>query len=95
MLKYELSEHAKEDLIRIFEYGVYQFGIKQADDYYDLLFTYFDSIARNPYSFATVDYIKLGYRRCVCKSNSIFYMVLESNIEIRAIVGNQDIQAIS
>jgi toxin ParE1/3/4 len=33
MVKYKLSNVAKEDLIRIHHYGVKQFGIKQADQY--------------------------------------------------------------
>jgi toxin ParE1/3/4 len=54
---------AKEDLIRIHNYGVKQFGIKQADKYFESFFVHFDIIAENPQSFEAVDFIKPGYRR--------------------------------
>ena len=91
MSNYLISNEADEDLVRIFQYGMYQFGLDQADDYLSLLYSYFETIAQNPYSFEAVDHILIGYRRCVCKSNSIFYVVLGNTVEIRAIVGNQDI----
>jgi toxin ParE1/3/4 len=69
MNKYRLSNQAKEDLIRIHHYGIKKFGVTQADKYFDQ----FEIIAQRPFSFESVDYIKTGYRRCVCKSDSIFY----------------------
>ena len=51
MVKFKLSNVAKEDLIRIHQYGVKQFGIKQADNYFDSFFIQFDLIAENPFSF--------------------------------------------
>jgi len=72
MAKYRLSNEAKEDLIRIHHYGVEKFGETQADKYFDSFFEYFDIIAQRPFSFKSVDYIKTGYRRCVCESDSIF-----------------------
>lgn len=50
MLDFKISAEAEENLIRIFEYGYLQFRSSQADRYYDLLFIYFDSIAKNSYS---------------------------------------------
>jgi toxin ParE1/3/4 len=94
MLDFKISAETEDDLIGIFEYGYYQFGSSQADKYYDLLFIYFDSIAKNPYSFEAVDHIKMGYRRCVCKTNSILYGVSETHVEIHAILGNQDVNMI-
>ena len=61
-----MSNVAKEDLIRIHHYGEKQFGIKQADKYFYSFFVHFESIAQNPFSFESVDFIKPGYRRCVC-----------------------------
>lgn len=75
MAKYKLSNTAKEDLIRIHHYGVNRFGMAQADKYFDSFFEYFDIIAQRPYSFESVDFIKDGYRRCVCGSDSIFFRV--------------------
>ncbi len=91
MANYRLSNEAKEDLIRIHHYGVKQFGIDQADKYFDSFFEYLDIIAQRPFSFESVDFIKEGYRRCVCGSDSIYYRVNDSIVEIMAIVGRQDL----
>ncbi|WP_421811853.1 type II toxin-antitoxin system RelE/ParE family toxin [Flagellimonas sp.] len=72
MTKYRLSKTAKEDLIRIHQYGVQKFGMAQADKYFETFFEYFDIIAQQPYSFESVDHIKEGYKRCVCGSDSIY-----------------------
>jgi toxin ParE1/3/4 len=66
MAKYRLSKEAKQDLMKIHHYGVEQFGINQADKYFDVFFEYFDIIALRSFSFESVDYIKKGYRLCVC-----------------------------
>ena len=91
MAKYKLSNVAKEDLIRIHHYGVKQFGIKQADKYFDSFFEHFELIAKNPQSFEAVDFIKSGYRRCVCGVDSIFYKMSEDVVEIMTIIGRQDL----
>lgn len=94
MAKYRLSNEAKEDLIRIHHYGVNQFGMAQADKYFDSFFKYFDIIAQQPFSFESVDYIKKGYRRCTIGSDSIYYKVNNDIVEIMAIVGRQDLKNI-
>ena len=91
MAKYRLSNAAKEDLIRIHHYGIEKFGIAQADKYFDSFFEYFDIIAQRPFAFESVDYIKKGYRRCVCGADSIFYRVKDEMVEIMAIIGRQDL----
>ena len=94
MAKYRLSNTAKEDLMRIHHYGVKKFGMSQADKYFDSFFKYFDIIAQRPYSFESVDFIKNGYRRCVCGSDSIYYRINDDTAEIMAIVGKQDLKNI-
>jgi toxin ParE1/3/4 len=91
MGEYKLSNVAKEDLIRIHHYGVEQFGIKQADKYFDSFFMHFELIAKNPQSFESVDFIKPGYRRCVCGVDNIFYKMNEDVVEIITIIGRQDL----
>ncbi|MDD2634533.1 MAG: type II toxin-antitoxin system RelE/ParE family toxin [Bacteroidales bacterium] len=94
MNKYKLSNLAKEDLIRIHHYGIKKFVETQADKYFESFFKYFDIIAQRPFSFEAVDYIKIGYRPCVCGSDSIYYKVNNDIIEIMAIVGRQDLNNI-
>ena len=57
MAEYRLSNDAKEDLIRIHQFGVQRFGITQADKYFYSFFDYFEIIAQRPFSFESVDYI--------------------------------------
>lgn len=90
MANYRLSNEAKEDQIRIHQYGLEKFGMKQADRYFDTFFEYFGIIAQNPFSFESVDYIRAGYRRCPCGVDSIYYKLNNGIVEIMAIVGRQD-----
>lgn len=94
MANYRLSNVAKNDLIRIHHFGIKTFGEAQADKYFDSLFECFDLIAQNPYSFESVDFIKEGYRRCVCGSDSIYYKISDTMVEIMTIVGRQDLKNI-
>ena len=94
MINYRISNDAKDDLIRIHRYGVKKFGMQQADKYFETFFEYFDIIAKRPYSFESVEYIKEGYRRCVCGSDSIYYKINNDNVDIMAIVGKQDLKNI-
>ncbi|APG65372.1 plasmid stabilization protein [Tenacibaculum todarodis] len=95
MTSYKLSNIAKEDLLKIHKYGVEKFGMIQADKYFDSFFEYFDIITENPFSFESVDYIKIGYRRCVCGSESIYYKINGNTVEIMAIIGRQDLKNIT
>ncbi|MDD3567235.1 MAG: type II toxin-antitoxin system RelE/ParE family toxin [Bacteroidales bacterium] len=94
MAKYRLSNEAKKDLIRIHHYGVERFGMTQADLYFNSFFDCFEIIAKLPFSFESVDYIKKGYRRCVCGSDSVFYKINNDIVEIMAIIGRQDLNNI-
>lgn len=91
MIKYKLSNEAKNDLIRIHHYGVKKFGMTQADKYFESFFKYFDIIAQRPFSFESVDYIKKDYRRCVCGVDCVYFKVNDNIVEIMAIVGSQDL----
>ena len=92
MAEYKLSNTARDDLIRIHHFGVEKFGIIQADKYFDTFFDYFDIIAQRPFSFESVDYIKEGYRRCPCGSDTIYYRIIDNMVEIMAIIGMQDLK---
>jgi toxin ParE1/3/4 len=91
MSKYRLSNAAKEDLIRIHHFGVENFGMDQADKYFNTFFDYFEIIAQQPYAFESIDYIKKGYRRCPCGVDSIYYRINNDMVEIMAIIGRQDL----
>jgi len=94
MNSYKLSVKAESDLIRIHQYGIKKFGMIQADKYFETFFEYFETIAQRPFSFESVDYLKKGYRRCVCGSDSIYFRINGNSIEIMTIIGKQDFNAI-
>jgi toxin ParE1/3/4 len=91
MVDYRLSNSAKEDLIRIHQYGVGTFGVIQADKYFNAFFDFFEMIAERLYSFESVDYIKKGYRRCPCGSDTTYFRITDNVVEIMAIIGMQDL----
>ena len=91
MANYKISQVAKDDLIRIHQFGFENFGVIQADHYFDSFFQQFELIAQNPLMFESVDYIKEGYRRCPCRVDSIFFRILNGEVEIMSIIGRQDL----
>ena len=92
MTSFRLSKEVKEDLIRIHHFGVEKFGESQADKYFSSFFESFQIIADNPYAFESIDHIRSGYRRCPCGSDSIYFRVIDDEVEIMAIIGKQDIE---
>ncbi|MFT4968638.1 MAG: toxin ParE1/3/4 [Chitinophagales bacterium] len=90
MPKYSLSNEVKNDSIRIHQNVVKKFGMAQADIHFYSFFHYFDNIALRPYSFELAAYIKKGYQRCVCVSDSIYFILSDQQVDIMALVGQQD-----
>ena len=91
MYSYRLSFEAEKDIIRIYEYGFYKFGMAQADNYYDDLFESFNKIAVNPFMFPTAEHIKTGLRYCVYGVDTIYFKIEQNNsIAIITIIGRQD-----
>ena len=75
MYNYNLNEKAKEDLLRIYEYGIATFGLNQADKYFEMMHDCFDKIASNPFLFPEAFRYREGYRYCVCGVDTIFYRI--------------------
>lgn len=90
----KISAAADADLDAIYEYGFYQWGEAQADRYYDDLLKQFDQITQNPFLYAAIDDLALGYRRCVYGSHSIFYRIRHDVVEVMAVIGKQDISTL-
>ncbi len=89
-MRFKLNLEAKMDLARIYWRGVADFGVEQADRYYEALWQRFDDIAEAPYKYPAVDHIREGYRRSVCGVDSIYYQVNQGIVEIRRVLGRQD-----
>ena len=90
MANYKLSVLAKEDLIRIHEYGTRNFGKARAEKYFAAFFDRFEEIAHRPYSFEDVSYISSGYRRCVSGVDAIYFRIENGSVEIMSIIGRQE-----
>lgn len=90
MANYKLSPNAKDDLERIWFYGLEQWGQARADQYLQELFEAIGKIADSPYHYKAIDHIRPGYRRCVFKSDTIYFRIGEETVEIIAILGRQD-----
>ena len=88
---YKLSPDAETDLYRIWLRGVKVHGEAQADKYYAVFFERFEQIAKQPYSYSSVDFIRKGYRRSVCGVDSIYYRIVDNTVEIMNILGRQDV----
>ena len=91
MVEYRLSENAKADLIRIYRRGVREFGEAQAQVYFNAFFKRFEMLAEQPLAYPAVDEIRVGYRRSVCGTDSIYYRVIGDSVEVMAIIGQQDL----
>ena len=91
MGNYRLTEAAKADLRRIYRFGFERFGEVEADNYYAGPFDRFDSIAENPNQYPAVDHIRQGYRRCVYRSDSVYFRVTDEGVEIMRVIGMQEL----
>lgn len=95
MAGYKLNDAAKDDIKRIYQRGVTEFGEVQAEIYYSAFFDRFDSLAARPFMYPAVDHIRDGYRRSVCGVDSIYYRILDGEIEIMRVLGRQDLIELS
>ncbi|MFK7757632.1 MAG: type II toxin-antitoxin system RelE/ParE family toxin [Flavobacteriales bacterium] len=93
MNNYRLTSTAKEDLYRIWFYGLHKFGRVQADRYYDNLVNHFQAIGRTPLQFPASEEVKESCRKCVCGSDTIYFRIQSDHVEITAIIGSQDAAA--
>jgi toxin ParE1/3/4 len=89
MTDYRLSPEAEGDLDRIYDFGIDRFGLEQANKYLDAIEQRFGEIAQSPLTYPAVDYIRVGYRRSVCGSHSIYYRLNDSLVEIMRIIGEE------
>lgn len=93
MANYKLSPNAVDDLYRIWLYGVKTWGLNAAEQYQHMLFEQFARIAQHPMHHADMHEIRQGYRRCVWRSQNIYFRMQDEAVEIMAILGKQDAQA--
>lgn len=86
---YKLANQAENDIIRIYQYGVYQYGEAKADQYLLAFYDQFERIANNPYLYPPADDIRNGYRHALCGVDIIYFTITGDMVKIVAIVGQQ------
>ena len=80
MRQLRVQAKAQKDLEEIWLYTHANFGIEQADKYFDELKIGMDTIQQNPKAGRRCDGIREGYRHYKINHHSIFYTVTESTI---------------
>lgn len=93
MAAYRLSQAAKDDLARIYRRGIIEFGMQQADRYYDGLISRLERIAADPTLYPAMDHIRAAYRRSVYGAHSIYYQLSDDGLEIVRVLGREDAAA--
>jgi toxin ParE1/3/4 len=89
--KLRVTKNAEQDLDDVYSEGFLTWGEKQTDRYYDGLLARFDRMCENPMLDRVVDEIRVSYRRSIYEKHSIFFVILEDTVEVRAVVKRQDI----
>lgn len=77
---YRISREAINDLNGIWKYTYEQWGITQADRYYNLIISEIKFIAAHPQSGKNVDFIREGYRSSKVNRHLIYYRISPQNI---------------
>lgn len=90
MARYRLSKKADSDLAGLYRYGVRNFGIEQADRYFDSLLARLSEIGNGPLQFQASDY-REGYRRSIHHPHTIYFRIIDpETVEIVRILRGQD-----
>ncbi len=82
MYELKLQQKAKEDIKKIWKYSLNNFGIEQADKYYQELTQAMSVIASNPKIGLSCDYLRSGYRQYQINKHLVFYQITENTIRI-------------
>ncbi len=82
MIKIHIQHKAKEDLKDIWLYTYEQWGVEQADRYFNEIDTNIHKLQHDPYLGVECDYILLDYRQYVINQHIVFYKVLSDKIQI-------------
>lgn len=92
MAIYRLSEAADSDLERLYNFGINNFGLVLADQYFDGIMDRFQRNADMPRLYPAVDDIRKAYRRSVFGSHSIYYVLIDDGVKIVRILSREDIK---
>lgn len=79
MANYILSKKAQDDLVKIWDYTVETWSVKQAEFYFQNLFQAFNEIGGSPTSVGrSYEDVKTEYRGLHCGRHIVFYRILKN-----------------
>lgn len=87
MLEYELSRAADRDLDDIYIYTFREFGVLQADVYFESLEACLTRLAENPLLGVDASNVRAGYRRFVHQRHTLYYRKIRTGVRIVRILG--------
>ena len=82
MYKLRTRVKARRDLKDIWLYTYENFGLEQADTYFDQLESGMETIQTNPKIGVACDYIRNGYRQFKVNQHYIFYRIEKRTIHV-------------
>lgn len=90
MASYELSRAADADLERLYTFGILNFGVALADEYYDGLIARLQQITEMPNLYPVITIAKQSYRRSVYGSHSIYYTAKTEGVFVVRVLGREN-----
>ncbi|MEM9046791.1 MAG: type II toxin-antitoxin system RelE/ParE family toxin [Pseudomonadota bacterium] len=86
MSRYALTSDAERDLIDIYLQGLETYGVKQAEDYQDILAAKLEMLSENPSFGADYGDLRAALRRAETPAHSIYYHETDSGILVLRIL---------
>jgi plasmid stabilization system protein ParE len=93
MPRYQLTNAAEKDLEAILDFGIEQFSIDAAIEYYDQLVAKFNDISISPKQFPSREQIREGCRVCSHRSHDIYFFHSAEVVLIVRILNRQNIES--
>ena len=87
--KYRISEAARIDLEKIWEYTFHTWSKEQADRYYSLIMNEIEFIAGNLTSGKPMNHVKKGYFAAYVKSHMILFKRNKETVEVIRVLHQQ------
>jgi toxin ParE1/3/4 len=82
MAQYRLSPAAIKDLESIWQYTQQQWGVDQAQRYFETLVSAFESIAQTPNTSPACDHIRAGYRSQLIEKHVIYFRITTDGVDV-------------
>lgn len=86
---YKLFSKAEIDLASMYEFGIYKFGLTQAQKYFDAMHEAFEVLAENMNLDRDASELIEDLKRFSYKAHTIFYLQTASGIYILRVLGQR------